>query len=136
MPCQQRKDERKTYDVKLAQCYIESQTNLCEEALLRIKGVISFIFQMAIQRCVVSWIHLDLKAEALASVIASIKDMKAQHVVKSEIGEEMLVPFQDIPVEVEQNTEKPNYLPADKSPTKKQEKAVSQVISHPEGGAS
>ncbi|XP_077022999.1 armadillo repeat-containing protein 1 isoform X2 [Tamandua tetradactyla] len=102
-----------------------SRRNLCEEALLKIKGVISFTFQMAVQRCV-----------ALASAIASTKVMKAQQVVKSESGEEMLVPFQDTPVEVEQNTDLPDYLPEDESPTKEQDKAVSRVGSHPEGGAS
>uniref|UniRef100_A0A2K6NX22 Armadillo repeat-containing protein 1 n=1 Tax=Rhinopithecus roxellana TaxID=61622 RepID=A0A2K6NX22_RHIRO len=113
----------------------QSRRNLCEEALLKIKGVISFTFQMAVQRCVVR-IRSDLKAEALASAIASTKVMKAQQVVKSESGEEMLVPFQDTPVEVEQNTELPDYLPEDESPTKEQDKAVSRVGSHPEGGAS
>lgn len=88
---------------------------------------------MAVQRCVVR-IRSDLKAEALASAIASTKVMKAQQVVKSESGEEMLVPFQDTPVEVEQNTELPDYLPEDESPTKEQDKAVSRVGSHPEGG--
>uniref|UniRef100_A0A674GB26 Armadillo repeat-containing protein 1 n=1 Tax=Taeniopygia guttata TaxID=59729 RepID=A0A674GB26_TAEGU len=87
-----------------------SRRNLCEEALLKIKGVISFTFQMAVQRCVVR-IRSDLKAE-------------------------MLVPFQDTPVEVEQNTDLPEYLPEDESPTKEQDKAVSRVGSHPEGAAS
>ncbi|KAJ7407064.1 armadillo repeat containing 1 [Pitangus sulphuratus] len=109
-----------------------SRRNLCEEALLKIKGVISFTFQMAVQRCVVR-IRSDLKAEALATAIASTKVMKAQQVVKSESGEEMLVPFQDTPVEVEQNTDLPEYLPEDESPTKEQDKAVSRVGSHPEG---
>ncbi|TRZ19381.1 hypothetical protein HGM15179_007709 [Zosterops borbonicus] len=108
-----------------------SRRNLCEEALLKIKGVISFTFQMAVQRCVVR-IRSDLKAEALATAIASTKVMKAQQVVKSESGEEMLVPFQDTPVEVEQNTDLPEYLPEDESPTKEQDKAVSRVGSHPE----
>ncbi|KAG8133650.1 putative Armadillo repeat-containing protein [Naja naja] len=112
-----------------------SRRNLCEEALLKIKGVISFTFQMAIQRCVVR-IRSDLKAEALATAIASTKVMKAQQVVKSESGEEMLVPFQDTPVEVEQNTDLPEYLPEDESPSKEQDKAVSRVGSHPEGAAS
>ena len=67
-----------------------SQRNLCEVALLKIKGVISFTFQMAVQRCVVR-IRSDLKAEALASAIASTQVMKSQQVVKSESGEEMLV---------------------------------------------
>uniref|UniRef100_A0A8B9P1V7 Armadillo repeat-containing protein 1 n=1 Tax=Apteryx owenii TaxID=8824 RepID=A0A8B9P1V7_APTOW len=83
-----------------------SRRNLCEEALLKIKGVISFTFQMAVQRCVVR-IRSDLKAE-------------------------MLVPFQDTTVEVEQNTDLPEYLPEDESPTKEQDKAVSRVGSHPE----
>ncbi|KAF2985113.1 hypothetical protein EK904_007427 [Melospiza melodia maxima] len=113
----------------------QSRRNLCEEALLKIKGVISFTFQMAVQRCVVR-IRSDLKAEALATAIASTKVMKAQQVVKSESGEEMLVPFQDTPVEVEQNTDLPEYLPEDESPTKEQDKAVSRVGSHPEGAAS
>ncbi|KAF7246187.1 Armadillo repeat-containing protein 1 [Varanus komodoensis] len=113
----------------------KSRRNLCEEALLKIKGVISFTFQMAVQRCVVR-IRSDLKAEALATAIASTKVMKAQQVVKSESGEEMLVPFQDTPVEVEQNTDLPEYLPEDESPSKEQDKAVSRVGSHPEGAAS
>ena len=37
-------------------------------------------------------------------------------------------PVQDTPVEVEQNTELPDYLPEDESPTKEQDKAVSQEI--------
>lgn len=45
-------------------CFLlfQSRRNLCEEALLKIKGVISFTFQMAVQRCVVR-IRSDLKAE-------------------------------------------------------------------------
>ena len=35
---------------------------MCEEALLKIRGVISFTFQMAVKRCVVR-IRSDLKAE-------------------------------------------------------------------------
>ncbi|KAJ1192281.1 hypothetical protein NDU88_001592 [Pleurodeles waltl] len=110
-----------------------SRRSLCEDALLKIKGVISFTFQMAIQRCVVR-IRSDLKAEALATAIASTKVMKAQQVVKGDSGEEMLVPFQDTPVEVEQNTDLPDYLPEDESPSKEQDKAVSRVGSHMEGG--
>ncbi|KAF3822506.1 hypothetical protein GH733_007880 [Mirounga leonina] len=127
--------QKHTFVGYMSRNVLMSRRNLCEEALLKIKGVISFTFQMAVQRCVVR-IRSDLKAEALASAIASTKVMKAQQVVKSESGEEMLVPFQDTPVEVEQNTELPDYLPEDESPTKEQDKAVSRVGSHPEGGAS
>ncbi|XP_012934316.1 armadillo repeat-containing protein 1-like [Heterocephalus glaber] len=137
MSCEQGKDERRIgYDVKLAKCLDDmSQRNLCEEALLKIKGVISFTFQTAVQRCVVQ-ICSDLKTDRLASAIASTNVMKAQQVVKSESGEEMLVLFQGAPVEVEENTELPDYLPEDEGLTKEQDKAVSWVGSHLEGEAS
>ncbi|XP_040288751.1 armadillo repeat-containing protein 1 [Bufo bufo] len=112
-----------------------SRRSLCEDALLKIKGVISFTFQMAVQRCVVR-IRSDLKAEALATAIASTKVLKAQQVVKGESGEELLVPFQDTPVDVEQNTDLPDYLPEDESPMKEQDKAVSRVGAHQDGGSS
>uniref|UniRef100_A0A8C9B0S5 Armadillo repeat-containing protein 1 n=1 Tax=Prolemur simus TaxID=1328070 RepID=A0A8C9B0S5_PROSS len=108
-----------------------SRRNLCEEALLKIKGVISFTFQMAVQRCVVR-IRSDLKAEVSVlngSIFWGLQVNKLEFKI-------MLVPFQDTPVEVEQNTELPDYLPEDESPTKEQDKAVSRVGSHPEGGAS
>lgn len=40
----------------------QTRRSLCEEALLKIRGVISFTFQMAVKRCVVR-IRSDLKAE-------------------------------------------------------------------------
>ncbi|KAG9355236.1 hypothetical protein JZ751_000074 [Albula glossodonta] len=110
-----------------------TRRSLCEEALLKIKGVISFTFQMAVKRCVVR-IRSDLKAEALGSAIASTKVMKAQQVVKKEDGEEVLIPFQeDGPVEVEQNTDLPDYLPEEESPSQDPDKAVSRVGSAQEG---
>ncbi|XP_064202471.1 armadillo repeat-containing protein 1-like [Anguilla rostrata] len=110
-----------------------SRRSLCEEALLKIRGVISFTFQMAVKRCIVR-IRSDLKAEALGSAIASTKVMKAQQVVKSEDGEEVLVPFpEDGPVEVEQNTDLPDYLPEEESPSQEPDKAVSRVGSTQEG---
>ncbi|XP_063779869.1 armadillo repeat-containing protein 1 isoform X2 [Pseudophryne corroboree] len=112
----------------------QSRRSLCEDALLKIKGVISFTFQMAVQRCVVR-IRSDLKAEALATAIASTKVMKAQQVVKGDTGEELLVPFQDTPVDVEQNTDLPDYLPEDESPMKEQDKAVSRVGTHMDSGS-
>ncbi|XP_075682295.1 armadillo repeat-containing protein 1 isoform X2 [Rhinoderma darwinii] len=136
MPGQQRKDEKRIgNDVELAKRHSESRRSLCEDALLKIKGVISFTFQMAVQRCVVR-IRSDLKAEALATAIASTKVMKAQQVVKGETGEELLVAFQDTSVDVEQNTDLPDYLPEDESPMKEQDKAVSRVGAHQDGGSS
>lgn len=42
----------------------QTRRSLCEEALLKIRGVISFTFQMAVKRCVVR-IRSDLKAEVI-----------------------------------------------------------------------
>ncbi|TKS79248.1 Armadillo repeat-containing protein 1 [Collichthys lucidus] len=80
-----------------------------------IRGVISFTFQMTVKRCIVR-IRSDLKAEALASAIASTQVMKAQQVVKGEDGEEILIPLvEDGSVDVEQNVDLPEYLPEDES---------------------
>ncbi|XP_042338843.1 armadillo repeat-containing protein 1-like [Plectropomus leopardus] len=67
-----------------------SRRSLCEEALLKIRGVISFTFQMTVKRCIVR-IRSDLKAEALASAIASTQVMKAQQVVKGDNGDEVSI---------------------------------------------
>ncbi|KAJ8387660.1 hypothetical protein AAFF_G00152100 [Aldrovandia affinis] len=110
-----------------------SRRCLCEEALLKIRGVISFTFQMAVKRCIIR-IRSDLKAEALGSAIASTKVMKAQQVVKREDGEEVLIPFQeDGPVEVERNVDLPDYLPEEESPSQDPDKAVSRVGSAQDG---
>ncbi|XP_036378334.1 armadillo repeat-containing protein 1 [Megalops cyprinoides] len=110
-----------------------SRRSLCEEALLKIRGVISFTFQMAVKRCVVR-IRSDLKAEALGTAIASTKVMKAQQVVKGEDGDEVMVPFpEDSQVVVEQNTDLPDYLPEEDSPSKELDKAVSRVGSMQDG---
>lgn len=110
-----------------------SRRGLCEEALLKIRGVISFTFQMAVKRCVVR-IRSDLKAEALGTAINSTKVMKAQQVVKTEEGGERIVPFQeDAAVVVEENTDIPDYLPEDESPSQEQDKAVTRVGSITDG---
>lgn len=109
--------------------------SLCEEALLKIRGVISFTFQMAVKRCIVR-IRSDLKAEALASAIASTQVMKAQQVVKAENGDEVLIPLaEDGSVEVEQNVDLPDYLPEDESPSQEPDKAVSRVGSGQDGAS-
>ncbi|XP_070831169.1 armadillo repeat-containing protein 1-like [Chaetodon trifascialis] len=110
-----------------------SRRSLCEEALLKIRGVISFTFQMTLKRCIVR-IRSDLKAEALASAIASTQVMTAQQVVKGENGDEVLVPLaEDGSVVVEQNVDLPDYLPEDESPSQEPDKAVSRVGSGQDG---
>lgn len=103
-----------------------ARRSLCEDALLKIKGVISFTFQMTVKRCIVR-IRSDLKAEALGTAIASTKIMKAQQIVKGEDGDEVMISFEDASVEVEQNTDLPDYLPEEESPSKELDKAVSRV---------
>ncbi|MEQ2215904.1 Armadillo repeat-containing protein 1, partial [Xenoophorus captivus] len=82
--------------------------SLCEETLLKIRGVISFTFQMAVKRCIVR-IRSDLKAE----VLIRFPD--------------------DSSVEVEQNADLPEYLPEEESPSQDPDKAVSRVGSGQEG---
>ncbi|XP_034535324.1 armadillo repeat-containing protein 1-like [Notolabrus celidotus] len=88
---------------------------------------------MTVKRCIVR-IRSDLKAEALASAIASTQVMTAQQVVKGENGEEVLIPFvEDGSVVVEQNVNLPDYLPEDESPSQEPDKAVTRVGSGQEG---
>ncbi|XP_026881732.2 armadillo repeat-containing protein 1-like [Electrophorus electricus] len=109
--------------------------SLCEEALLKIRGVISFTFQMAVKRCIVR-IRSDLTAETLGRAIASTKVLKVQQVVKGENGDEVLIPFQE-----EQEGEEslavcmnlPEYLSEDDSPSVEKEKVLSRVGSASEG---
>ncbi|XP_035801259.1 armadillo repeat-containing protein 1-like isoform X2 [Amphiprion ocellaris] len=84
--------------------------SLCEEALLKIRGVISFTFQMAVKRCIVR-IRSDLKAEVLIPLA------------------------EDGSVEVEQNVDLPDYLPEDESPSQEPDKAVSRVGSGQDGAS-
>ncbi|XP_076837964.1 armadillo repeat-containing protein 1-like [Brachyhypopomus gauderio] len=109
--------------------------SLCEEALLKIRGVISFTFQMAVKRCIVR-IRSDLTAETLGRAIASTKVLKVQQVVKGENGDEVMIPFNE-----EQDSEEglavcmnlPEYLSEDDSPSVEKEKVLSRVGSASEG---
>ncbi|XP_032809012.2 armadillo repeat-containing protein 1-like isoform X2 [Petromyzon marinus] len=86
---------------KTVTLHIEGLTDVerrarCEEALLTVRGVISFTFQMHAQRCIVR-MRADLKPECLATAIATTQLMAAQQVVKNEAGEEMLAPLSSGP---------------------------------------
>ncbi|CAG04197.1 unnamed protein product [Tetraodon nigroviridis] len=112
---------------------LKTRRSLCEEALLKIRGVISFTFQMAVKRCVVR-IRSDLKADALGTAINSTKVMTAQQVVRTDDGEELMVPFQeDSTAVVEENTDIPDYLPEEESPSQEQDKAVTRIGSVTDG---
>ncbi|XP_019750491.1 armadillo repeat-containing protein 1 [Hippocampus comes] len=112
-----------------------TRRSLCEEALLKIRGVISFTFQMAVKRCVVR-IRSDLKADALGTAINSTKVMKAQQVLRTEDGGELFMPFQEDgegASAVEENTDIPDYLPEEESPSQDPDKAVTRMGSVADG---
>ncbi|XP_061661787.1 armadillo repeat-containing protein 1 isoform X1 [Syngnathoides biaculeatus] len=115
-----------------------TRRGLCEEALLKIRGVISFTFQMAVKRCVVR-IRSDLKADALGTAINSTKVMKAQQVLRTDDGGELIMPFQEEgegssgAAAVEENTDIPDYLPEEESPSQDPDKAVTRVGSVTDG---
>ncbi|XP_063741582.1 armadillo repeat-containing protein 1-like isoform X2 [Eleginops maclovinus] len=86
-----------------------SRRNQCEEALLRVRGVISFTFQMSLRRCIVR-IRSDLRAE-------------------------VLVPLAEEGSAAEQNVELPDYLSEDESPSVDPDQAVTRVGSDRDGNS-
>ncbi|KAG8011246.1 Armadillo repeat-containing protein 1 [Nibea albiflora] len=111
------------------------QRSLCEEALLKVRGVISFTFQMTSKRCTVR-IRSDLSTESLASAIAATKVLSAQQVVKNEAGEEVLIPLNSSGVEVQQNSAIPDYLPEEESPEKEVDRAISRTTAKEDSSGS
>ncbi|XP_019947350.2 armadillo repeat containing 1, like [Paralichthys olivaceus] len=112
------------------------QRGLCEEALLKVRGVISFTFQMASKRCTVR-IRSDLSTESLASAIAATKVLSAQQVVKNEAGEEVLIPLNPSGVKVEQNSALPDYLPEEEeSPEREVDRAISRTTAKEDSNGS
>ncbi|XP_070843608.1 armadillo repeat containing 1, like [Chaetodon trifascialis] len=113
-----------------------AQRGLCEEALLKVRGVISFTFQMASKRCTVR-IRSDLPTESLASAIAATKVLSAEQVVKNEAGEEVYIPLNSRGVEVQQNSAIPDYLPEEEdSPEKEVNKAISRTTAKEDSSGS
>ncbi|XP_007553042.1 armadillo repeat containing 1, like isoform X2 [Poecilia formosa] len=112
------------------------QRGLCEEALLKVKGVISFTFQMASKRCTVR-IRSDLPTESLATAIASTKVLSAQQVVKNDAGEEVYVPLNSCGAQVPQNADIPDYLPEEEeSPEREVDKAISRTAAKEDSNGS
>ncbi|NP_001316212.1 armadillo repeat containing 1, like [Ictalurus punctatus] len=111
------------------------QRGVCEEALLKVKGVISFTFQMAMKRCTVR-VRADLSTESLASAIAATKVLSAQQVVKNEHGEEVFIPLSTADTHIEENHHLPDYLPEDESPEKQTDRAVSRTAAKQDASGS
>lgn len=109
---------------------------LCEEALLKVRGVISFTFQMASKRCTVR-IRSDLPTESLASAIADTKVLSAQQVVKNEAGEEVFIPLNPNGATVQQNSALPDYLPEEEdSPEREVDRAISRTTAKEDSNGS
>ncbi|KAG9493465.1 armadillo repeat-containing protein 1-like [Eleutherodactylus coqui] len=105
--------------------------SLCEEALLKVKGVISFTFQLAIRRCTVR-VKPDLATECLTSAIAKTKVLKVQQVLNNECGKEVYVPLPSMNNQVEESQYLPEYLPEEESPQKDTDKALARTASKDE----
>uniref|UniRef100_A0AAY4AZE9 Armadillo repeat-containing protein 1 n=1 Tax=Denticeps clupeoides TaxID=299321 RepID=A0AAY4AZE9_9TELE len=99
---------------------------MCEEALLKVRGVISFTFQMALKRCTVR-VRSDLPTENLATAIAATKILTAQQVVKNDTGDEVLIPLSSSETAIQENSHVPDYLPEDESPQSDLDRAVSRT---------
>ncbi|XP_044025795.1 armadillo repeat containing 1, like [Siniperca chuatsi] len=109
---------------------------LCEEALLKVRGVISFTFQMASKRCTIR-IRSDLPTESLASAIAATKVLSAQQVVKNDAGEEVFIPLNPSGVKVQQNSALPDYLPEEEeSPEREVDRAISRTAAKEDSSGS
>ncbi|XP_002733499.1 armadillo repeat-containing protein 1-like, partial [Saccoglossus kowalevskii] len=97
---------------------------ICEEHILKVKGVISFTFDLSKHRCTLRAKN-DLKPESLVAAIAKSKTMSAEQVLKNECGEEVLLSFGANPTTADkENNALPQYLPEDDSPIKGVDKAV------------
>ncbi|XP_051775265.1 armadillo repeat containing 1, like isoform X2 [Erpetoichthys calabaricus] len=85
----------------------KNHRGLCEEALLKVKGVISFTFQMALKRCTVR--------------------------IRSDLPTEVYVPFGPAHAIIEENSFLPDYLPEEESPEKEVTTALARTGAKQEG---
>ncbi|XP_049613615.1 armadillo repeat containing 1, like [Syngnathus scovelli] len=112
------------------------QRGLCEEALLKVRGVISFTFQMTSKRCTVR-IRSDLPTENLASAIAATKVLTAQQVVKNEAGDEVFIPLSTSgAAAAPRDSALPDYLPEDEEEKPEEERAVSRAAAKDDASGS
>lgn len=86
---------------------------LCTRLLIKIKGVVSIIFDMNRSCCTVRTLHM-VSPETLAEGIAKSQTMLARQVVKNELGEEIIVPFGNEDLDV--SYDGPDYLDEMDSP--------------------
>ncbi|KAG2467394.1 ARMC1 protein, partial [Polypterus senegalus] len=85
----------------------KNHRGLCEDALLKVKGVISFTFQMPLKRCTVR--------------------------IRSDLPTEVYVPFGPAHAVIEENSFLPDYLPEEESPEKEVTTALARTGAKQEG---
>lgn len=90
----------------------ETSKPVCEQALLEVKGVVSFLFLMPQKRCQVRVLQ-GITAEQLCQAIAEKKVLNAEQVVKNQSGEEVTLSFGRHPSIADEKPveEDPLYLP-------------------------
>ncbi|XP_022089678.1 armadillo repeat-containing protein 1-like [Acanthaster planci] len=102
----------------------QEQRKACEDELLKVKGVISFTFDLFRKRCILRT-KAELKPELLIAAVARTETMSAKQVLKNEFGEEVLLSFGADPATADkENASRPDYLPEDDSPVRGLDKAV------------
>jgi len=94
----------------------EQNKKLCEEAILKVRGVVSFTFNLPKKRCIVRVMD-SVSAKSLCQTISDTKVLSAEQVVKNKSGEEVVLSFgrqPSIPDEERTDAEDmPDYLPED-----------------------
>jgi len=102
---------------------------LCEEELLKVKGVISFTFVMTKSRCIIRC-KVELSPEMLCDAINNTKLLSAQQVVRNERGEEVMLSFGAAPASScgrGNSSALPDYLPEEDDNVVISDKAIAVV---------
>ncbi|XP_038047406.1 armadillo repeat-containing protein 1-like [Patiria miniata] len=102
----------------------QAQRKACEEELLKVKGVISFTFDLFKKRCILRT-KAELRPELLVAAVARTETVSAKQIIRNEYGEEVLLSFGADPGTADkENRSRPDYLPEDDSPVKGLDKAM------------
>lgn len=91
----------------------QESRKLVEDALLGVKGVISFTFSMSQKRCILR-VRTDMKPEVPCRALEATGELSVKHVIKNENGEEVLLSYGPSPeaaVQDEKENTKPVKLP-------------------------
>lgn len=102
--------------LKINGLHDDATKKICEEHLLKIRGVVSFTFNMPKCRCMVR-VTQAVSAEALCNAIEKSKTLTAEQIVRNSAGEEVVLSFgrsPSVPGEEKaqaDDTDYPDYLP-------------------------